>query len=239
MLDSCTIRKINPRFGVIFDFDGTLLDNVHIHLDSWRQAITSHGGVIDDQHYKRIVLCNTGIGVIRTYFPDIDSDPQKLASIREERRRIYVDMMKPAINECLVAGIRSFLGILKNNGIPFALATTTRRDEVSNVIGRNGILKDFTALVTYEDVENLKPHPDPYLLAARLLGVEPSSCVGFEDSYIGIKAVNHAAGMKCVVVGTSLTAAEVNESKLSCDMFIKDYRTLTLEQLSLLFNIGS
>ena len=57
----------------------------------------------------------------------------------------------------------------------------------------------FQAVVTRDDVSQPKPHPEPYLLAARLLGVSPKDCLAIEDSHSGVQAA-HDAGMQTVMV---------------------------------------
>ena len=57
----------------------------------------------------------------------------------------------------------------------------------------------FEAIVTSDMVENGKPAPDPYLLAASKLGVKPAYCIGVEDSINGVKSI-HAAGMRAVMI---------------------------------------
>ena len=62
-----------------------------------------------------------------------------------------------------------------------------------------GIREHFQAVVTYDDVTHPKPAPDTYLLAAQLLGVEPSRCLVFEDTPLGLQCARNA-GMQCVLV---------------------------------------
>ena len=83
--------------------------------------------------------------------------------------------------------------------MPAAVATSSRSPHALGHLGRAGLLELFATIVTRDDVEHPKPHPEPYLTAARWLGVAPQACVAVEDSHSGVRAA-HAAGMQTVMV---------------------------------------
>ena len=82
---------------------------------------------------------------------------------------------------------------------PVAVASGGLKPLVIGTLEALGIHEHFAAVVTYEDVEHGKPAPDTYLEAARRMGVEPSRCLVFEDTPLGVQAAT-AAGMQCVLV---------------------------------------
>ncbi|MDR0322922.1 MAG: HAD-IA family hydrolase, partial [Treponema sp.] len=96
-------------------------------------------------------------------------------------------------------GLDHLLGCLAAAKIPFALATSTRRETALYMLDRAGILDQFAAVTGGDEVANSKPSPDIFLLAAKKLGHSPSSCIGFEDSSAGLKGL-HAAGIKSVFI---------------------------------------
>src|SRR5690606_14994890 len=83
--------------------------------------------------------------------------------------------------------------------IPAAVATSSRNPHARTHLGAAGLLDLFETVVTRDDVVNPKPHPEPYLTAARRLGVDPLHCLALEDSNAGVRAA-HAAGMQTVMV---------------------------------------
>ena len=97
------------------------------------------------------------------------------------------------------AGVPEFLAELKDRRIPMAVATSSRSPHALGHLGTAGLLDLFHAIVTRDDVQNPKPHPEPYLLAARHLGVKPADCLAIEDSHSGVRAAA-AAGMQTVMV---------------------------------------
>jgi HAD superfamily hydrolase (TIGR01509 family) len=99
-----------------------------------------------------------------------------------------------------VPGIEAFLA--RHGALKTALVTNAEPANVNFVLDGSGLRRYFDALVTGDDVQLPKPHPDIYLRAAELLRVAPSDCVVFEDSPIGVAAAL-AAGMRVVGVATS------------------------------------
>ena len=92
-------------------------------------------------------------------------------------------------------------------GIPQAIATSSRRPTVERYLGRVGLLDRFAAIVSREDVEKPKPAPDPFLTAAARLGLAPADCLALEDSYHGIASA-HAAGMMAIMVPDLLAVTD-------------------------------
>jgi HAD superfamily hydrolase (TIGR01509 family) len=112
----------------------------------------------------------------------------------------------------LRAGARELLGYLAGQGIPRAVATSSRRPTVDRYLAHVGLLDRFDAIVSREDVANPKPAPDPFITAAARLGVPASDCVALEDSYHGITAA-HAAGMMAVMVPDLLPVTDAVRAK--------------------------
>ena len=93
-------------------------------------------------------------------------------------------------------GARELLKLLKDNNVKTALVTGSMHRMAQQVADQIGF-DAFDVIVGGDDVINGKPHPESYLMAARMLGVEPAECVAFEDSLTGISAAE-AAGTKAV-----------------------------------------
>jgi HAD superfamily hydrolase (TIGR01509 family) len=103
-------------------------------------------------------------------------------------------------------GARELLSALSARGVPLALVSSSYRvlvDAALETIGGHW----FATTVAGDEVEHGKPHPEPYLTAARRLGIEPSACVVFEDSPTGL-AAGEAAGCYCVVVPDVVPVAD-------------------------------
>ena len=94
-------------------------------------------------------------------------------------------------------GARELLAEVKAAGLPHALVTSSERRFMDAVLARTGLR--FDALVCAEDVSVTKPDPEPYLLAAKLLGADPARCFALEDSPNGVASAE-AAGCQVIAV---------------------------------------
>ena len=101
----------------------------------------------------------------------------------------------------------------KKSGCKTALATMSRCDQARRVLEILGFTDAFDFVTTRDDVENGKPDPEIYLLAARELGIPPAECLVIEDSPTGVKAAL-AAGMSVVAVSTPFTRRRLHEAGL-------------------------
>ena len=94
-------------------------------------------------------------------------------------------------------GARELLAEVAAAGLPHALVTSSEREFMDAVLARTGLR--FDALVCADDVSVTKPDPEPYLLAAKLLGADPARCVALEDSPNGVASAE-AAGCRVIAV---------------------------------------
>ena len=177
--------------AVIFDLDGTLIDSEAVTQAAGIEAFASLGVAVEPAFLHSLIGIDdhTSAGVIRSRFPDLDTEAFATAWTREVRARYQNGVpLKPGTAEVLAAIT-----------LPKALATSSTRSQADNKLALTGLASHFAHVVTYDDVATPKPHPEPYLLAARLLGVDPSRCLAFEDSETGARSA-HAAGMTVVQI---------------------------------------
>ncbi|MBF4633067.1 HAD-IA family hydrolase [Agreia pratensis] len=195
--------------AVLFDMDGTLVDSTAVVEQVWRAFASENG--MDAQ-----AIIATGHGVraedtMRRHGPvgfDVATGADRLFDLE----LAAVDGIVP------VPGARAFVESLPTASI--ALVTSARR---ALALRRLEIADVPTpgVVVTAADVEHGKPAPDCYLLAARLLGVDPADAIVFEDAEAGI-AAGLAAGMRTVVVGS-------HESETTRGLpRIRDYRDVSV-----------
>ena len=177
-------------FSVIFDMDGTLLDTQKICVPAWE-----YGGKLQNvegmgEHIYSVCGMNeTGwTNYIKDHFPTLDIEKFKQDFKHYIATNGVVRLKKGALE---------LLDFLKQNNIKMAVASGSSMASITHHLNEVGIFDYFEAFAGSHDVENGKPAPDVFLLAAKKLGVNPSDCFVFEDSANGIKA-GFAAGMKCI-----------------------------------------
>jgi beta-phosphoglucomutase-like phosphatase (HAD superfamily) len=104
----------------------------------------------------------------------------------------------------LLPGVEALLRDAQTLGLRRAVASSSSRAWVDGWLRRHDIRDRIETLVARDDVRQVKPDPELFLLAARRLGIAPGACVVFEDSPNGMRAAL-ASGMRCVAVPNALT----------------------------------
>ena len=127
-----------------------------------------------------------------------------------------------------IGGFEQLIADLHAHGVKTAVVTSSNQPKMESVYrAQPGFRQLFDAILTSEDFEHSKPHPDCYLKAAARFGAAPEECIVFEDSFNGLKS-GRAAGMKVVGVATTNTAEAI--VALS-DIQITDYTSTDYQQL--------
>lgn len=182
--------------GFIFDHDGTLSLSMHVHYDGWIDSFQKNGG--NFEFTREIAQSYAGVGMhdtveILNQRYGCNMDPKQV--VRDQESYFFANLDKvlpydPVVNFARERAIEES---------PISVASGGIRETVIRTMKAVGIADLFKIVVTQEDVENSKPAPDLFLLAARRMGVDPEKCLVFEDSMLGIKAAK-TAGMKTVLI---------------------------------------
>ena len=175
--------------ALLFDLDGTLVDTESIALAAGVAAFAAHGHDVgtDFMHGLVGVDLPTASRLILTAMPDVN-----LGAVNEHWQAGFEAGVEAGLT--LKPGVHELLAY---SNLPLAIVTSTGRDGAHRKLALAGIAGAFAHVVTLDDVTAPKPAPDPYLLAASLLGLAPSRCLVFEDSETGAEAAYRAG---CVVV---------------------------------------
>jgi beta-phosphoglucomutase-like phosphatase (HAD superfamily) len=180
---------VDPRAqGLIFDIDGTISDTMPIHLIAYQQTASEYGFEISPELFysmSGIPAYQTSV-ILKEKF-NKDFDPQEFADKKESNFLKNIHLANPI--PPVIKIIEEYSGKL-----PMACGTGGTRFYAMKTLELAGVRSHFEHVVTAEDVENHKPHPDTFLKAAKLIGVAPEFCQVFEDSKLGIQAAE-AAGM--------------------------------------------
>lgn len=181
---------VDPRAkGLIFDIDGTISDTMPIHLIAYQQTASEYGFEITSELFysmSGIPAYQTSC-LLREKF-NKEFDPQEFADKKEANFLKNIHLADPI--QPVIKIIREYAGKL-----PMACGTGGTRYYAMKTLEIAGVLPHFEHVVTAEDVINHKPHPDTFLKAAELIGVDPRYCQVFEDSKLGIQAAESAGMM--------------------------------------------
>lgn len=179
--------------GYIFDCDGTLADTMPLHYKAWIAALKEHAEIFPEALFYQLAGVPTErIIEILNERHGLSLDPIETSRVKEE---IYIATLPQILPiEPVVELVHKYHGTL-----PMAVASGGYREIVIRTLEVLGIGDKFDAIVGAEDYKHGKPAPDPFLEAARRLGVAPEKCLVFEDAQTGIEAAK-AAGMQWVFV---------------------------------------
>jgi HAD superfamily hydrolase (TIGR01509 family) len=186
---------LSPFSAVVFDMDGTLLDTELVFRQIVWDVTRDLGFTMTDDVHGRMVGASheaTNALLVEAYGVAF---PYELFDA--ECRRLMHARMQQSVP--VKAGVPELLAELRERGIPAAVATSSRAAHALGHLGTAGLLGMFATVVTRDDVLRPKPHPAPYLTAARRLGLAPGACLAIEDSHSGVRAA-HGAGMQTIMV---------------------------------------
>jgi beta-phosphoglucomutase len=187
-------------FGVIFDVDGTLVDNHAYHEEAWLIWGSRNDKPIDRAFYREHLYARTNDRIFRILYGEsipVEEIIRRAADKEAIYREIYAPAMEP------MPGLVDLLADLGHAGVPCAAASNAERINVHFVVDGLSLRGQFRCVLGREDVAHGKPEPDLFLLAAERLGLPPTRCVVFEDSATGFEAARRAGMVVLAITGHS------------------------------------
>jgi beta-phosphoglucomutase len=198
--------RFSPR-AVIFDIDGTIVDNMHLHAEAFAVFAERHGlpPLTTDDRARLDGRRNSEIFPI-LFKRDVPRD--EWLAYEREKEGLYRELSRGRLAP--MNGLHRLIRQLEHDRIPTALATSAPQLNVAHTLSELGLAGAFPIIVRGDEVARGKPAPDVFIEAARRLGVAPAECLVFEDAPMGIEAAQ-AAGMRVVALTTSFQAAHFEQ----------------------------
>ena len=186
---------------LLWDHDGVLVDTEPLYFAATRESIRLLGLDIDQSEYLRLTTAGrTSWELAR----ERGIPETAIIESRRERDQRYQEYL--ITREIEIEGVMDVLTTLCG-GYRMAIVTTSKRSDFE-LIHRSRRIRDFFEFVlTVEDCARAKPDPDPYLRALKKFNAQPEEALVIEDSARGLAAAL-AAGLKCVIIRNSFTAAD-------------------------------
>ncbi|GAA1928885.1 HAD family phosphatase [Streptomyces sodiiphilus] len=180
--------------AVLLDMDGTLVDTEGVWWDAEVEVFASLGHHLTDEH--RTVVAGGPMSRSATYLIDVTGADITLEDVSVLIDAAFLNRIERGVT--LMPGARRLLTELVVHRVPTALVSASHRPVVERMLRALGP-ENFEITVAGDDLARSKPHPDPYLTAAGLLGAAPLHCVTVEDTATGVASAE-AAGCQVVVV---------------------------------------
>lgn len=192
MTDTGGDRTDTSRTAFLFDLDGTLVDSVYQHVLAWREALEAGGLKLAVWRIHRQIGMSGGLFVNalaretgHTLTPE---ESERIHEVHSEAFKRYSSQVRP------LPGAEDLLAYLTKAGVPWAIATSGRRESASLSLRLLG-LGDDVPIITRDMVRHAKPDPDLFLAAAEKLGVEISDSVVVGDSIWDLLAARRARAL--------------------------------------------
>lgn len=211
--------------GLIFDFDGLILDTEMPDYISWQAVYQSYGAELPLELWCTIVGGDAESDFEpHEYLESIIHSPVDREQIWVTRRKSYLEHLE---NLPILPGVQQLLDDAKRRGMKLAVASSSPENWVTGHLSRLGLIDYFDAVVTADDVDVTKPDPALFLLAAEKMGVKNEEVIVFEDSSNGVMGAKRA-GMVVVAVPNELTRRmDLSEA----DLYLESLAEISLEAL--------
>ena len=220
----------NHPIGVIFDWDGVIIDSHNQHELSWQRLAEEYNKDLPNNFFKETFgMRNESIipKFFNNWINTNDSTEVKILADRKEeiyRQIITQNGITP------LEGVKELLASLKSQNIRCSIGSSTPIKNIETVINIIGLTNYFDAITAAEDVSNGKPDPEVFLKASKKIGIAPENCIVFEDAHVGIQAAI-AAGMKVVAVATTHGIDQLSKAHLA----VKSLEKIKVDELYKLF----
>jgi HAD superfamily hydrolase (TIGR01509 family) len=185
----------SPFYAVIFDLDGVLADSE----PSWSQIdaklLAEYGVSYRGEYHRNVLGVNYRLAV--EFYKNAFHISASVEELMRRRGEIATDFFANRVD--LFPSAKTTLEQLREMKLPLAVATSSVSASARPLLDRTGIRSLFSVVITGDEVQQGKPHPDIYLLAAKKLGISPETCLVIEDSLAGI-AAGKAANMRVAAI---------------------------------------
>ncbi len=177
----------------MFDCDGTIADSMPLHYVAWSRVLSEWNCAFSEELFY--AWGGMPVAEIVATLNERDGLNMPVADVARRKEEFYLEILPqlkavPEVLEHIEAS---------HGQIPFAVVSGSTRDSVTASLEALKILDRFDTLVCAGDYQKSKPDPEPFLTAAKRLGVDPRACLVFEDTDMGIQAAT-AAGMASVKI---------------------------------------
>ena len=188
--------------GILFDFNGVIVDDEPQHCDALIATLAEYGCSLDRETYYRDYLGFDDRECFRHGFEQggLPADPARIAEAIERKAVHYEAAIRRSL--ALVPGVVEFIRAAAADDYRLAIASGALRREIELVLSTAGVRQHFDAIVAAEDVSACKPDPEGFGRARTALDLPPDRCLVVEDSLPGLAAAR-AAGIRCAMVTTS------------------------------------
>lgn len=209
----------------LFDLNGTIIEDMAYHIEAWHRILNSLGVTISLEETKRECYGKNN-ELLERIFPAKYSEEEK-SKMSLDKEKAYQNAFAPKLK--FINGFEPFLRQAYGQGIRTAIGSAAITYNIDFVLDGLNIRHLIDAIVSADDVEHSKPHPQTFLQCAAALGANATDCLVFEDAPKGVEAAQNA-GMDCLVI-TTMHKPEEFSAYQNIIGFIEDYTSPLLTRI--------
>ncbi|MBC3541799.1 HAD family hydrolase [Rufibacter sediminis] len=216
-----------PYQAFLFDMNGTMIDDMDYHTKAWHQILNNDLQGSFSLEEVKAQMYGKNSEVLARFFGEDRFTQEEADQLSIQKEKIYQKEYLSHLK--LINGLDAFLAKAKEQNIQMAIATAAITFNIDFVVDNLNIRHYFNALVSADDVDKSKPHPETFLKSAEALAVAPKKCLVLEDAPKGVEAAQNA-GMDCLVI-TTMHGKEEFSQYTNIIGFVADYTDPQLERL--------
>lgn len=180
--------------GIVFDFDGVIVDSHPVHKRAWKKFLESVGRTVSESQLEFVLDGRKREDILRHFLGELE--PEQMVEYGLRKERFFRD---EAAEVQPIEGFLDFLRDLQRAQVALAIASSASKSRLTFLLDRLKLKPYFEVVITADEVRHGKPDPAVFLRAAQDLGVRPSELLVFEDAVSGVKAAT-SVGMACIAV---------------------------------------
>ncbi len=213
-------------FAVIFDVDGTMVNNTAFHKRAWMEMTRRYGLNFTERDYHEKIHARSNDKIVQNLF-GAEAPAELIQKIADEKESLYRSTFAPYLRE--IAGLRHLLIELERAGVVCGAVSNSPKANVDFVLDGLNLWRFFRVAVNRDMVKVGKPDPESLLRAANELGYPPERCLVFDDSASGFRACRNA-GMKYIAITAGTEEADLKETYDAAATYA-DFSAITTEIL--------
>ena len=210
--------------ALVFDMDGTMIDNMMVHHRAWQKRLRDLGLEMTLEEVKRDIHGVNDEILIRLFGDKYSKD--EMTQIARSKEADYRELYAPDIK--LLDGLKEFLENAKHLNIPMGIGTAAPKENADFTVEALGLGSYFKTVVHSDMVQRGKPDPQVFELVAKNLGIKLSDCVVFEDSPTGAQAA--ANGDSKSIILTTTHAEQEFEHIPQTLHFMSNYENIAISK---------
>jgi len=181
--------------GFLFDLNGTMVNDMPYHIEAWHKQLVALGSNISIEETKHQCYGKND-ELLERVFPGRFSMEEKI-KLGNDKEALYRIEFKPYLK--LIDGLDLFLKNAAEKNVKMAIGSAAIDENINFVIDNTNIRHHFEAIISANNVEKSKPHPETFLKCAEQLSLHVNDCIVFEDTPKGVECALNA-GMKAIVI---------------------------------------